>query len=770
MAQAGSLWVKLGLTDKNFADGLKKAEKSLKAFGDRLSNLGMRMTTGLSLPLAAVSGAAIKLGMDAVESENLFSVSMGKMSDSARAWSEDLRKNLGLNSYEVRKNIGTFNVMLKSMGLTEDAAFGMSKGLTQLAYDMASFYNLSTDEAFQKLQSGISGEVEPLKRLGIIVNETTIKNYALTHGIIKQGQTMTESQKIVARYGAIIEQTSAAQGDLARTMDSPANKLRLLQSRMQEAAINLGTALLPAFTALMEAITPLTEKIGALANWFSQLPKPIKDIAIALLGISIALGPVLLMIGKISTALSAIPGVLKMVGSSTGVVIGALSLLGYAIKLWVDNWEMAKLQVRMIWLVLQNMILNAVDKILGALQWLLGWVPGLGKAFEESRNNIKKTLSDINNAGFKDFMTTMTKIQNGTKSTKQVMDESVNSISTYFDGLNTGIDSVSEKAEKLSKLDIIAKFGEDIGGNLGNTIKKLMSFREAFMTAGESIKQIQESIGAGFWAMLGPIGVLIKAIEQIVNIVNDFLSSLHSKAYREYKALQKEIGGIFKEGIRNSFSDAIKGALMGASDWKDKLKENIKSTIADGIVAAFMQSSLIQGAIQPLMNQLRDALAHGTAYNNLNTNLIQDLIKKIAATIPGIQASIESIIGPIADVLGASFNTLADTADKVTASLLNVPEGLKIERYRFDAANALQVPQMAAGGYVPARPGGTLINVGEGGRGEYVVPENQMGAVNVTIVSNDPEVIWRKLEPLIMRKNVLNGGSMVNQTPRYVAG
>ena len=147
------------------------------------------------MPILAVGGASIKMAMDAVESENLFAVSMGNMAEDARAWSEDLRNNLGLNAYEVRKNVGVLNTMLGSMGLGEDAAYGMSKSLTELVYDMSAFYDLAEEEAFTKLRSGITGESEPLKQLGIIVNDTTIKNYAYTKGIVEQGAALTEQQK-----------------------------------------------------------------------------------------------------------------------------------------------------------------------------------------------------------------------------------------------------------------------------------------------------------------------------------------------------------------------------------------------------------------------------------------------------------------------------------------------------------------------------------------------------------------------------------------------
>ena len=330
MAQVGSLWVRLGIIDKDFEQGLKKAERDLNQFGNRLSNLGQRLTTGLSIPLALVSGAAIKLGMDAVESESLFSVSMGKMADSAREWSEELRKKLGLNAYELRKNIGMLYTMFNSMKMGERASYDMAKGLTQLAYDMASFYNLNPEEAFQKLQAGITGEVEPLKRLGIIVNETAIKQWALTNGMIKQGETMTEQQKIFARYNVIMEATSKAHGDLARTMDSPTNKLRALKEEIQNTATDLGVALLPAVSGLLQSLKPVVELVSKLVEKFSKLPEPIRNVVAGFAGLLIMLGPIIMLVGKFLTTLAAIPGAITAIGSGIPLLTGSLGTLATA--------------------------------------------------------------------------------------------------------------------------------------------------------------------------------------------------------------------------------------------------------------------------------------------------------------------------------------------------------------------------------------------------------------------------------------------------------
>ena len=302
MGELGQLWVKVGAKLDDFNRGMTEVEKSMKRVGDQLSKTGKTLSIAVTAPLMAIGGASIKMAMDAVESENLFSVSMGRMADAARKWSEELSSSLGLNQYEVRKTVGTFNVMLESMGLTETAAFDMSKGLVQLGYDMASFYNLRPDEAFEKLQSALVGMPRPLQELGIIVKEETVKTWALTHGIIKQGEELTEAQKVWARFNVIMEQTTAAQGDLARTLDSPANKLRILQSRIKETSVEIGLKLMPTF----EKLLALVEK-GV--KWFQNLSDEQQKLIIVVAGVAAAMGPALIIAGKLMSAYASLASV-----------------------------------------------------------------------------------------------------------------------------------------------------------------------------------------------------------------------------------------------------------------------------------------------------------------------------------------------------------------------------------------------------------------------------------------------------------------------------
>jgi hypothetical protein len=161
--------------------------------------------------------------------------------------------------------------MFMSMGLGTQAAYDMSTSLVQLAEDMASFYNVDPEEMFTKLRAGITGETEPLKRLGIMVDEQTVKQYALSEGISTTGKELTQTEKLMARYAAIMAQTSNAQGDLARTIDSPVNQIRLLNNQLDMAKIALGQAFMPIQAVVLPILTALANAATTAAQALAYL-------------------------------------------------------------------------------------------------------------------------------------------------------------------------------------------------------------------------------------------------------------------------------------------------------------------------------------------------------------------------------------------------------------------------------------------------------------------------------------------------------------------
>ena len=250
--------------------------KAMKGAVDRLYHSLKRVAKWAAIGFGAVTAGLVKLAANAEESENLFEVSLGNMAKDARKWSISLSRDLGISEYALRENVGIFKVMLESMGITSRGAYKMGAAMTELAYDMASFYNLKTEDAFLKIRAGISGETEPLKRLGILLNETTIKTYALNSGMIRKGETLTEMQKVLARYGLLMERTSMAQGDLARTSGSLTNVWRSTKDVIKDLGVEIGTTLLPrtnkALTAFRDWLKTNKSDIIAWANnFYTQL-------------------------------------------------------------------------------------------------------------------------------------------------------------------------------------------------------------------------------------------------------------------------------------------------------------------------------------------------------------------------------------------------------------------------------------------------------------------------------------------------------------------
>ena len=272
-----------------------------------------RLKTGIiALGIGKAIKDSITNAMNSIESDSLFETSLGTMADDVRAWSDEISNALGLNAVAMRKNTGVIYNMTTSMGLAEDNALKMSKGITLLSEDMASFYNLDTTEAFNKLRAGLTGETEPLKALGILVDENTIKQVAYQQGIARTGSELTQQQKVLARYIAILQQTGNAQGDLARTINSPANQLRIFKNQVSSLARAFGNVLMPVISAVLPYLTALakvltiglnalsrflgiangSKGVGGLSSGFSSVGDNVNDVSAGVSGIGKGLGGV----------------------------------------------------------------------------------------------------------------------------------------------------------------------------------------------------------------------------------------------------------------------------------------------------------------------------------------------------------------------------------------------------------------------------------------------------------------------------------------------
>ena len=213
----------------------------------------------------------IKESTEYTENVNLFTVAMGEYADSAKQYAEHVGEVMGIDPSDWMRNQGLFMTLATGFGVAGDRAATMSKQLTQLGYDISSFYNVSVEEAMTKLQSGLSGELEPLRRLGYDLSQAKLEATALSLGIDKAVSSMTQAEKAELRYYAIMTQVTTAQGDMSRTLEAPANQLRILSAQATQAARALGNIFIPALNAILPYAIAAIKVVRLLANAIAGL-------------------------------------------------------------------------------------------------------------------------------------------------------------------------------------------------------------------------------------------------------------------------------------------------------------------------------------------------------------------------------------------------------------------------------------------------------------------------------------------------------------------
>lgn len=209
-----------------------------------------------------VMGGFITSSNAYVENLNLFTVSMGEAADEALNFAEKVNDLMGIDISQWIQNQGYFKQLVSGFGMVEEKANLVSKNMTQLGYDIASYFNISVDDAMIKLQSGLSGEIEPLRRLGYALDVATLQQVAYNHGIETNLNNLSQAQKAQLRYIAIMEQSNNAMNDMARTLDSPANQLRILESRIETLKRAIGDSLMPVVSAALPYITAFVQVLG----------------------------------------------------------------------------------------------------------------------------------------------------------------------------------------------------------------------------------------------------------------------------------------------------------------------------------------------------------------------------------------------------------------------------------------------------------------------------------------------------------------------------
>lgn len=333
MAVVERLYVELIGDSTALLGDFQAASRAAQRMGQQMQDVGKTLSAAITLPLAGVGVAAIKMASDAEEAANKFDVVMGDAADATRARLEELTETIPLTRSEMEKMAAGIQDMLVPMGLARDEAAGMSAEMVALAGDLGSFNNVGTDRVLEAMQSALAGSSEPMRRFGVDTREARLQALALSQGLIDQGEKLDNTSRALAVMAAIQADSTDAMGDAARTVDSTANSFRFLARDVKDITIAIGQVLIPIIQPLVDKLRDAVEALKGMSDAQRR--------TIVVMGlVAAAAGPVIVALGLLTSALGtlgvAIVGLNAALGPAGWLVLG-LGAVALAVKAFADR-------------------------------------------------------------------------------------------------------------------------------------------------------------------------------------------------------------------------------------------------------------------------------------------------------------------------------------------------------------------------------------------------------------------------------------------------
>ena len=573
------------------SSGLKTASFNLSALFK--TAIGFKAIQGL----VDFGRSAVDLGSQITEVENVVDVAFGSMSDKAYQFASTAKEQFGLSELAAKTYSGTMMAMLKSSGVAQNAASDMSITLAGLAGDMASFFNLDTDVAFQKIRAGISGEIEPLRQLGINMSVANMEAYALSQGITTSYNAMTQAEKATIRYNYLMSVTSDMQGDFARTSGTWANQVRLLTLNFQSLSAVIGQGVIAGILPAIQAINALMSKLMQAANVFRNFMYVL--MGKKLKGSQTGVSDVVSDLGGIETAVDDASSGLDDATSSAKKLKKALSVLPFdQLNQLADNSNDSGTASKSLGSGLGDLadsfagIQDSLDEVLTVDETPINkWASKIRKAFlAKDWEGVGTTIADMLNLG----MSKVYEVINW-KNVAPKITEFTDAFTRAFNSLNTRLDfdllgrtigtGINTAVNTLNQL--IGDGGIDfglIGRNIGDgligaldeinwtNLGELLGnkFMISWKMLSGFVKRMSEEDGAGVtgWDKLG--SSLGKALNGAVSKISmkdiaDSLSGILNGAFRSLAAFAKTVNW---DELTNNITEGI-STFLKKTNWKE---------------------------------------------------------------------------------------------------------------------------------------------------------------------------------------------------------
>lgn len=337
----------------------------MKEVGGKITDIGQGLTAKVTAPLVAGFGLAINSASDYEENLNKLSVAFGDYADEVQAFTDNAQADYGLSMKDASDSASAFGALAKGIGLSEEQAASMSVELTKLSADLGSYFNTDIESSASALEGIFTGNATSLKKFGVVMTDTNLKEFASDLGITaKEYANLGSEEKTLLRFQYVLQQTADAQGDFARTNDGVANATKSLQASLSDVATVIGEQLIPVVVPIIQKITEVISKISELDD---ETLNTIVQIGL----IAAALGPVLMILGTIISSIGSIVTGIGFLFSPMGALvlaIGALIAAGVALY---QNWETIKEVASNVWNKLKEDFQAIVNFFQEKIDWLV---------------------------------------------------------------------------------------------------------------------------------------------------------------------------------------------------------------------------------------------------------------------------------------------------------------------------------------------------------------------------------------------------------------
>lgn len=661
----------------------ERQKKSYMSLSNQLNGFMRSAAKLVSLKaIATYLGNAAEKFNSYYEAANLFGVSMKGLTGEASTFINKMETLLGIDPTEAMNNMATIQGLTTSFGMASGKAYVLSKNLTQLGYDLASLKNIPVAESFTKIQAAISGELEPIRRLGVDLSQARLQQELLNLGYSQSVSTLSQADKAVLRYIAIMKQTTDAQGDFARTLSSPANMIRILQAQLNSLARAVGSLLYPALKSILppliaavelvkELITGIASLMGVKVEFpdFSSASDAVGGVTDAMDNTTKATGKAAKAFKNYIMGFDELNVIQKDNGSSGGSGSGAGAAGNILGDVDLSGYDMFK-----------NYVGSSVDEIKAKLEKLLPLISGIAAGFATwaISNSVLTALEKIKGEG--SLIEAVLKLW---KNPIMAAAVAVGIIVARFVSLYQNSEKFRKGLERVRALVYLAaegfrqgwnisltdgKLGESIEylkeslSNLGQSILNLLpeSWQEGITSAFDSISKVVKKLDLDVWDLvttLAGIGLIVSG------------HPVAGLAVIGFEAISVAVRGLGSENQKTAFGME--------TDWFNSFK-SIGESVANFAAAAVTAIGNIINDIAIFVGWIKNGVSETDRLDlQMNGNFIENFVMGIAQTIHNIGVFVGWITSGVdeADRLAIAAN--GNFAEKFILLIADVINGIK---------------------------------------------------------------------------------------------